>query len=281
MKNWVIHFICICALLASELNALCQSEEQSEDLGKLTPEQQDELYQQLLEKSAEMGKPYQDPPPDAFDFCRNGDVEALRHYLDNGGDPNWDKQTAGIPSPLLLWAILMFHNECAELLIDRGANVNAPAFNVGNISTAAGLKLIDVKMTQFHGKGNSHAVEQLSKAVDLLAGHGAIQDKPFLVNKSNEVGARAWKHAQDRGDAIVQAECKPDAISLPAEQISMLSVDDSESLEAWLKIQAGKTNMVIAVVVFPGGDESEKRLLDLCMKYDVRMFTHQVILDSE
>ena len=277
MTKWSNILMCVCTLLAFELNAPCQSDEQNDDLDKLTPAQQDDLYLQLLKKSAEMAKPYQEPPPDAFDFCRNGDVEALRHYLDNGGDPNWDKQTAGLPSPLLLSAILTFHNECAKLLIDRGANVNAPAFNVRNIATAAGLKLIDLKMTQFYGRGNSNGVEQLSKAIDLLIAHGATLDGPFLAKKCNEIGESAWNHASKRGDTIISAECLPDSIALPAEKIVLSSLGESGTLAAWLDQQSGKTNLIIAATVLSGGEQAEKLLFDMCLGRNVRMFTRQII----
>ena len=281
MTKWINILLSICALFVFELKAPCRSFGQNDDMDKLTPAQQNDLYQQLLNKSSEMARPYQEPPPDAYDYCRNGEVEALRKYLDNGGDPNWDKRTAGLPAPLLLWAILAFHNECVELLIERGADVNAPAFNVRNIATAAGLKLIDLKMTQFYGKGNRHGIEQLSQAIDLLIAHGAVLDNPFLAEKLNEAGIRAWNLAKSRGDAIVVAECRPDSIILPGLQISWSSLAESEHLATWCEQQAGKSNMVIAATIHPGGERSGERLLDLCMTYGVRMFTHQVILGSE
>lgn len=275
-RHVTLAFVCTLCILGSEV--LCQPEVQTTDLRELSSQQQDELYQILLKRTEDMAKPYQ-RPLDAFDYCGSGDIDALRDYLDNGGDPNWVKQPAGMPYPLLLSAILTFNVECAELLIKRGANVNVPAFNVRNIATAVALKRIDIKNAQYNGKGNIQHYHQLNQGLNMLLAHGAMIDNQFLTQKANEAGKSLWKQANDINDIIIVVKCMPDYIHYTDIEIAEINMQDTERISAWLDKQIGKIDHVIAVDVYSGGEQTEKLLYDLCMERNIRLFTRRIGLE--
>lgn len=251
-----------------------QTNDQRGDLMELTPVELDAVLTGIFQREATKKATFQEPPTSAFDILRSGDIEALQAFLDRGGDPN---ETLGkMPHPLLFSAVLTLKLECAELLIQRGADINAITYGGFTIGTMALLLLNDAKMLQYDGKANMEIISKRNEAVELLVGHGADIDKQTASEKINAVGERVWNHAKEKGATVIKAECLPSSILLPTEKISTPSSGDTATLTEWLDRHNGETNMVIAVSVHLGGEQAELRLYEMCLERNIRVFTFRV-----
>ena len=105
------------------------------DLMELSPKELEAALQEVFQREADRKTTDQKPTPSAFALLRSGDEEALRVFLDQGGDPNLTQ--GSMPHPLLFSAIYLLKYECAELLIQQGADVNATTYGGSLLS---GLK---------------------------------------------------------------------------------------------------------------------------------------------
>ncbi|MDD3545435.1 MAG: hypothetical protein PHG96_08785 [Kiritimatiellae bacterium] len=254
-----------------------QTNTQVRDLMELSPIELESTLHEVYKRETDRKITDQEPPPSPFAILRSGDVEALRTFLDQGGDPN---TTQGrMPHPLLFSAIYLLKYECAELLIQQGADVNAVTYGGYNIATMALLLLNDAKVLQFDGRANMEIIRKRKQAVQLLVDHGAIIDKNMVAEKVSAAGERLWKHAQKQGDNIIKAECYPDFILLPNEKFAIASRDSAVKLAEWLDQHYGNGSHVIAVTVHPGGEQAEMLLYDMCLERNIRLFTHRVELE--
>ena len=254
-----------------------QTNTQVRDLMELSPIELESTLHEVYKRETDRKITDQEPPPSPFAILRSGDVEALRTFLDQGGDPN---TTQGrMPHPLLFSAIYLLKYECAELLIQQGADVNAATYGGYNIATMALLLLNDAKVLQFDGRANMEIIRKRKQAVQLLVDHGAIIDKNMVAEKVSAAGERLWKHAQKQGDNIIKAECYPDFILLPNEKFAIASRDSAVKLAEWLDQHYGNGSHVIAVTVHPGGEQAEMLLYDMCLERNIRLFTHRVELE--
>lgn len=254
-----------------------QTNPQVRDLMELSPIELESTLHEVYKRETDRKITDQEPPPSPFAILRSGDVEALRTFLDQGGDPN---TTQGrMPHPLLFSAIYLLKYECAELLIQQGADVNAVTYGGYNIATMALLLLNDAKVLQFDGRANMEIIRKRKQAVQLLVDHGAIIDKNMVAEKVSAAGERLWKHAQKQGDNIIKAECYPDFILLPNEKFAIASRDSAVKLAEWLDQHYGNGSHVIAVTVHPGGEQAEMLLYDMCLERNIRLFTHRVELE--
>lgn len=254
-----------------------QTNTQVRDLMELSPIELESTLHEVYKRETDRKITDQEPPPSPFAILRSGDVEALRTFLDQGGDPN---TTQGrMPHPLLFSAIYLLEYECAELLIQQGADVNAVTYGGYNIATMALLLLNDAKVLQFDGRANMEIIRKRKQAVQLLVDHGAIIDKNMVAEKVSAAGERLWKHAQKQGDNIIKAECYPDFILLPNEKFAIASRDSAVKLAEWLDQHYGNGSHVIAVTVHPGGEQAEMLLYDMCLERNIRLFTHRVELE--
>lgn len=254
-----------------------QTNTQVRDLMELSPIELESTLHEVYKRETDRKNTDQEPPPSPFAILRSGDVEALRTFLDQGGDPN---TTQGrMPHPLLFSAIYLLKYECAELLIQQGADVNAVTYGGYNIATMALLLLNDAKVLQFDGRANMEIIRKRKQAVQLLVDHGAIIDKNMVAEKVSAAGERLWKHAQKQGDNIIKAECYPDFILLPNEKFAIASRDSAVKLAEWLDQHYGNGSHVIAVTVHPGGEQAEMLLYDMCLERNIRLFTHRVELE--
>lgn len=254
-----------------------QTTTQVRDLMELSPIELESTLHEVYKRETDRKITDQEPPPSPFAILRSGDVEALRTFLDQGGDPN---TTQGrMPHPLLFSAIYLLEYECAELLIQQGADVNAVTYGGYNIATMALLLLNDAKVLQFDGRANMEIIRKRKQAVQLLVDHGAIIDKNMVAEKVSAAGERLWKHAQKQGDNIIKAECYPDFILLPNEKFAIASRDSAVKLAEWLDQHYGNGSHVIAVTVHPGGEQAEMLLYDMCLERNIRLFTHRVELE--
>jgi len=254
-----------------------QTTTQVRDLMELSPIELESTLHEVYKRETDRKITDQEPPPSPFAILRSGDVEALRTFLDQGGDPN---TTQGrMPHPLLFSAIYLLKYECAELLIQQGADVNAVTYGGYNIATMALLLLNDAKVLQFDGRANMEIIRKRKQAVQLLVDHGAIIDKNMVAEKVSAAGERLWKHAQKQGDNIIKAECYPDFILLPNEKFAIASRDSAVKLAEWLDQHYGNGSHVIAVTVHPGGEQAEMLLYDMCLERNIRLFTHRVELE--
>lgn len=254
-----------------------QTNTQVRDLMELSPIELESTLHEVYKRETDRKITDQEPPPGPFAILRSGDVEALRTFLDQGGDPN---TTQGrMPHPLLFSAIYLLKYECAELLIQQGADVNAVTYGGYNIATMALLLLNDAKVLQFDGRANMEIIRKRKQAVQLLVDHGAIIDKNMVAEKVSAAGERLWKHAQKQGDNIIKAECYPDFILLPNEKFAIASRDSAVKLAEWLDQHYGNGSHVIAVTVHPGGEQAEMLLYDMCLERNIRLFTHRVELE--
>lgn len=251
-----------------------QTNDQSCDLMELTPIELDAVLTGIFQREAANKTTLQDSSPSAFDILRSGDIEALQAFLDSGGDPN---ETLGkMPHSLLFSAVLTLKLECAELLIQRGADINAITYGGFTIGTMALLLLNDAKMLQYNAKANMEIISKRNQAVELLVGHGADIDKQTASEKINGIGERVWNHAKEKGATIIQAECYSNSMLLPTGKIALASLEDTVKLKEWLDQYHGNTNQVIAVSVHPGGEQAELRLYEMCLERNIRVFTHRV-----
>ncbi len=64
-----------------------------------------------------------------FEAAESGDLSAVEGFIANGADVN--TQMDGIGLTALMLASVNGHNEIVQLLLDKGADVNANANNVG------------------------------------------------------------------------------------------------------------------------------------------------------
>lgn len=254
-----------------------QTNTQVRDLMELSPIELESTLHEVYKRETDRKITDQEPPLSPFAILRSGDVEALRTFLDQGGDPN---TTQGrMPHPLLFSAIYLLKYECAELLIQQGADVNAATYGGYNIATMALLLLNDAKVLQFDGRANMEIIRKRKQAVQLLVDHGAIIDKNMVAEKVSAAGERLWKHAQKQGDNIIKAECYPDFILLPNEKFAIASRDSAVKLAEWLDQHYGNGSHVIAVTVHPGGEQAEMLLYDMCIERNIRLFTHRAELE--
>lgn len=254
-----------------------QTNPQVRDLMELSPIELESTLHEVYKRETDRKITDQEPPPSPFAILRSGDVEALRSFLDQGGDPN---TTQGrMPHPLLFSAIYLLKYECAELLIQQGADVNAATYGGYNIATMALLLLNDAKVLQFNGRANMEIIRKRKQAVQLLVDHGAIIDKNMVAEKVSAAGERLWKHAQKQGDIIIKAECYPGFILLPNEKFAIASRDSAVKLAEWLDQHYGNGSHVIAVTVHPGGEQAEMLLYDMCIERNIRLFTHRAELE--
>ena len=253
--------------------ATCHGGDIRKDPRQMTPAEIDAALSNIYERSQEADIL---PAPDAFDFCRSGDVDSLRKYLDNGGDPNLIQKEEW-PYPLLLSALLSDQMACADLLIDRGADVNAPAWG-HNIVTVFNGFLLNAKMKQFTGKGDSQRIHNTQRRIDYLTNHGAVADKAFVQTQINEAGEKAWAYSREKtSDTVVAAECGRDSIFIPTENIKVPVLGEIDPLSKWLDAQSGKTYLVVAATVYSDGQQAENTLFNMCLEKNVRMFTHKVL----
>ena len=253
--------------------ATCHGGDIQKDPRQMTPAELDAALSNLYERSQELNIL---PAPGVFDFCRSGDVDSLRKYLDNGGDPNFiqDKEW---PYPPLLSALLSDQMACADLLIDRGADVNAPAWGHNIVTVFHGF-LLNAKMQQFFLKGDPERILNTQRRIEYLTNHGAVADEAFVQSQINDAGEKAWSYSSDKtSDTIVAAECRGDSIILPTEDIKASVLDEIDSLSKWLDDQSGETNIVVAATVYPDGKQTENILFNMCLEKNVRMFTHKVL----
>jgi ankyrin repeat protein len=114
--------------------------------------------------------------------AKAGDVAKVRELLDNGSQPNELEQ--GFSA--LMYACEKGNLEIVQLLVDRGADVNArePAFHFTPLMAAAS------------GKGFSDEAQKESRGlaiVELLVQHGAN------VNAAGKNGQTAIKFATESG----------------------------------------------------------------------------------
>ena len=252
---------------------ICQADDLQKDPRQMTPAELDAALSNLYERSQETVIP---PAPDAFDYCQIGDVDSLRKYLDNGGDPNLIQKEEW-PYPLLLSALLSDQMACADLLIDRGADVNAPAWG-HNIVTVFNGFLLNAKMKQFTGKGDPERIHNTQRRIDYLTNHGAVADEAFVQAQINDAGEKAWAYSHEKtSDTVVAAECGRDSIFLPTENIKSPVLGEIDPLSKWLDALSGKTNLVVAATVYPDGKQAENILFDMCLEKNVRMFTYKVL----
>ena len=252
-----------------------QTNTQVRDLMELSPIELESTLHEVYKREADGKITDQEPPPSPFAILRSGDVEALRTFLDQGGDPN---TTQGrMPHPLLFSAIYLLKYECAELLIQQGADVNAVTYGGYNIATMALLLLNDVKVLQYDGRANMEIIRKRKQAVQLLVDHGAIIDKNTVAEKVSAAGERLWKHAQEKRAAVIEAACLPNSILLPTEHIAATSLDDTAKLAEWLNRHSGNVNQVIAVTVHPGGERAEMLLYEMCVERNIRLFTYRIL----
>lgn len=256
-----------------------QTNAQVSDLMELSPTELEAALHEVFQREADKNTTEQEPPPSAFALLRSGDVEALQAFLDQGGDPN--KTQGRMPHPLLFSAIYLLKYECAELLIQRGADVNATTYGGYNIGTMASLLLNDAKVLQYDGRANMEIIRKRKQAVQLLVDHGAIIDNNTVAEKVSAAGERLWEHAQKEGNIIIKAECFPNSILLPNEKVAIASQDNTAKLAEWLDWHYGNGSQVIAVTVHPGGEQAEMLLYDMCLERNIRLFTHRVIVSPQ
>ena len=276
-----MNYIQVCLLLVMSLGMQVsyvsgQTNAHVRDLMELSPKELEAALQEVFQREADRKTTDQKPTPSAFALLRSGDEEALRVFLDQGGDPNLTQ--GSMPHPLLFSAIYLLKYECAELLIQQGADVNATTYGGYNIGTMALLLLNDAKMLQYDGKASMEIIRRRQKAIELLVDHGADIDKQTVSQKINVIGERLWKHAQEMGAAVIKVECLPNSILLPTENIATTSLDADAQLAEWLNRHNGNVNQVIAVTVHPGGERAEMLLYEMCVERNIRLFTHKILI---
>lgn len=276
-----MNYIQVCILLVMSLGMQVsyvsgQTNAHVRDLMELSPKELEAALQEVFQREADRKTTDQKPTPSAFALLRSGDEEALRVFLDQGGDPNLTQ--GNMPHPLLFSAIYLLKYECAELLIQQGADVNATTYGGYNIGTMALLLLNDAKALQYDGRANMEIIRKRKQAIQLLVDHGAIIDNNTVAEKVSAAGDRLWDHAQKQGNIIIKAECFSDFILLPNEKSSISSRDNTTKLAEWLDRHNGNVNQVIAVTVHPGGERAEMLLYEMCVERNIRLFTHRLLI---
>jgi ankyrin repeat protein len=133
--------------------------------------------------------------PSVHDAAHSGNIEAVKQYLNAGGNVNW-KSDDRYGGTSLHWAAIGGHKEIVELLIAKGADVNAE--NDVNAKGEGGWTPL------FSAAGEGH-----KDVVELLIENGADVNAKYAgttpldnAKYNRETAALLRKHGGKRGSEL-------------------------------------------------------------------------------
>ncbi len=263
MKNIAATVMCCASTVCGATNIT------ENDLKGMSSKELDAVLAETLARTAERSSQYQGLSANVYEYCRNGDVELLRNYLENGGNPNGNNPT-DVPYPLLLAALIADQYECADMLIEHGADVNAPS-RIANIATELRLIMLNAEAMYFCGKAGYERLEKAKRRVDYMMARGATVDEVLVSEAIMKASEKLLAYSKSEyGDSVINAKCGQKYIQLPSMKIDLLNCSET-SLE-WFRQQCGNTNIIIAATVLPGGREAAEKLANICYSNKIRMF---------
>ena len=182
--------------------------------------------------------------------AEKGDLEAVRAYLDAGGDVNRNDGIGG--ATLLMWTTLEKRDDIAALLLERGADVNIPDTNYRETAlhwaaTTGAEKIaamileknpgIDLADSNGQTALMATAIRGQPEVARLLLGRGAT------IDLADHEGKTALDHAKEvaQGETVEAALKRVDVATMLVEVAAKREADAKaarDAIEAALKLTA-------------------------------------------